>query len=106
MSDRLVLKSSNIGFNKSNVLAPVGGHSGMRVAVVHDWLVTYGGAERVLEQILALFPHADLFTLCDFFGPDRRNHILNKVPATSFLQKMPFAAKKYRFYFGYETEKD
>jgi glycosyltransferase involved in cell wall biosynthesis len=98
MSDRLNLKSSKIDSNMSHPAAPAGGYNDLRVAVVHDWLVTYGGAERVLEQILALFPKADLFTLCDFFGPDRRGPVLNKTSVTSFLQKMPFAAKKYRSY--------
>ena len=36
----------------------------MRVAVVHDWLVIYGGAERVLEHILDMYPQADVFSLC------------------------------------------
>jgi glycosyltransferase involved in cell wall biosynthesis len=69
-----------------------------RVAVVHDWLVTYGGAERVLEQILKLYPQADLFALYDFIPPDRRDFILNKTVTTSFLQRFPFAGKKYRSY--------
>ncbi len=34
----------------------------MRVALVHDWLNQYGGAERVLEQLVALFPQAPLYT--------------------------------------------
>ncbi len=72
--------------------------SDLKIAVVHDWLVTYGGAERVLEQILKLFPHADLFTLCDFFNDDQRGHILGKHPTTSVLQKMPWAKSKYRSY--------
>lgn len=72
--------------------------SDLKIAVVHDWLVTYGGAERVLEQILTLFPQADLFTLCDFFDDDRRRHILGKTPTTSILQKMPWAKSKYRSY--------
>ena len=38
----------------------------MRVAIVHDWLVVYAGAERVLEQMLACYPDADLFSLVDF----------------------------------------
>lgn len=32
----------------------------MKVAIVCDWLVTYAGAERVVEQMLNLFPQADL----------------------------------------------
>src|SRR5579862_8475389 len=38
----------------------------MRVAIVHDWLVAPGGAEKVLEQIIECFPDADLFSLVDF----------------------------------------
>ena len=37
----------------------------MRIAIVHEWLVTYAGSERVLEVMLSLFPQADLFCLLD-----------------------------------------
>lgn len=73
----------------------------LRVAVVHDWLVTYGGAERVLEQILALFPNADLYALCDFFDDAQRTHIGNKKAVTSFIQKLPRARTKYRSYLPF-----
>jgi hypothetical protein len=29
---------------------------------MYDWLVTYAGAERALEQIIALFPESDLYS--------------------------------------------
>ncbi|MCX6128930.1 MAG: glycosyltransferase [Proteobacteria bacterium] len=35
----------------------------MRVAFVHDWLVTYRGGERVLEALLELYPEAPIYTL-------------------------------------------
>ena len=35
----------------------------MRIALVHHWLVTMRGGERVLEAMAELFPSADLFTL-------------------------------------------
>ncbi|MBI3994703.1 MAG: glycosyltransferase family 4 protein [Nitrospirae bacterium] len=70
----------------------------MRVAVVYDWLTVYAGAERVLEQILRLYPEADLFSLIDFLPEDRRGFILNKNVRTSFLQRMPWVRKKYRNY--------
>lgn len=35
----------------------------MKVAIVHDWLVNYGGAEDVVAAILELYPEADIFTL-------------------------------------------
>ncbi len=70
----------------------------LRVAVVHDWLVTFGGAERVLQQILSLFPQADLFALCDFFDDHQRANIFGKMAKTSFIQRLPFAKAKYRSY--------
>ncbi len=33
-----------------------------RVALVHDWLNQVGGAENVLEELHALFPHAPIYT--------------------------------------------
>lgn len=68
----------------------------LRVAIVHDFLYTYAGAERVLEQIVSLFPHADLFSLFDFLPENQRHFILNKPVTTSFLQRLPMARKKHR----------
>ncbi|ROH89154.1 glycosyltransferase family 4 protein [Stagnimonas aquatica] len=68
----------------------------LKVAVVHDWLPLYGGAERVLEQILLLFPQADLFTLVDLLEGDNRQHILHKNPKTSFVDRWAFTRKRYR----------
>ena len=70
----------------------------MRIAIVHDWLVTYAGAERVLEAMLDCFPDADLFSLVDFLPEGQRNFIRNKPVTTSFIQKLPFARHKYRTY--------
>jgi len=73
----------------------------MKVAVVCDWLVVYAGAERVLEQILKLYPEADLFCLVDFLPNDRRDFILHKKTNTSFIQNLPFAKTKYRSYLPF-----
>ncbi len=70
----------------------------MKTAIVHDWLITYGGAERVLEEMLAVFPDADLFALYDFIPADCRGFIRNKPVTTSFLQHFPLARTKYRSY--------
>lgn len=70
----------------------------MRVAIVHDWLVTYGGAERVLEQMLVCFPDADLFSLVDSLPEGQRGFIKNKPVTTSFIQKLPLGKKRYRAY--------
>lgn len=70
----------------------------MRVAIIHDWLVAYAGAERVLEQMLNCFPEADLFSLVDFLPEGQRGFIHNKPVSTSFIQKLPKAQSKYRNY--------
>ncbi len=68
----------------------------MRVAIVHDWLVVYGGAERVLEHIIDCYPDADLFSLIDFVPDDQRHFLRGKTPRTSFIQKLPGAQRLYR----------
>ena len=70
----------------------------MKIAVVCDWLVTYAGAEKVLEQILNIYPEADLFALVDFLDEDKRDFIKHKKVTTSFIQKLPKAKTKYRNY--------
>ena len=35
----------------------------MKVAIVHDWLVNYGGAELFVEYLLKMYPNADIYTL-------------------------------------------
>lgn len=73
----------------------------MKVAVVCDWLVTYAGAEKVLEQILNVFPDADLFALVDFIPEGQRDFIKNKKVTTTFIQNMPKAKTKYRNYLPF-----
>lgn len=74
------------------------GGSWLKIAIIHDWLVTYAGAERVLEQMINVFPQADLFSIIDFLPDNQRGFIQNKKVQTSFIQKLPFAKKKYRQY--------
>jgi glycosyltransferase involved in cell wall biosynthesis len=70
----------------------------MKVAIVHDWLVTYAGAERVLEQILSLYPEADLYSMIDFVPENERAFLRGRKPHTSFIQALPGAKKHYRNY--------
>lgn len=73
----------------------------LKIAVVHDVLITFTGAERVLEQIFQLYPEADLYSLIDFLPQKKRDFIRNKDVRTSFVQKFPFAQKKYRAYLPF-----
>ena len=68
------------------------------VAIVHDFLYTRGGAERVLEQLIHLFPHAQLFSLFDFLPPEERGFLRGKAVTTSLIQHLPFARQKHRGY--------
>jgi glycosyltransferase involved in cell wall biosynthesis len=68
----------------------------LRVAVVHDWLTAYAGSEKVLEQILQLFPQAELFTLVDHLPVAQRPFIAGRTIHTSFLQRLPFSAQLFR----------
>lgn len=67
------------------------------IAVIHDWLTGQRGGEVVLEAILDLFPQADLFTLVH-----NRNSVTetieNRRVFTSFINRLPFKARKYRNY--------
>jgi glycosyltransferase involved in cell wall biosynthesis len=72
----------------------------MKVAIVHEWLDTYAGSERVLEQMLAVWPEADLYALCDFLPDRERTFLGGKTPRTTFIQRLPFARKRFRMYLG------
>lgn len=72
-----------------------------RVAVVHEWLVTYAGSEKALEQILKLFPNADLFCVIDYLPASQRGFLENHQITTSFIQKLPFSRKHYRLYLPF-----
>jgi len=71
----------------------------MKVALIHDWLTVNGGAEKVLQSLLSLYPDADLFTLVDFLGENDRVWLKDVKVTTSFVQKLPFAQKKHTHYF-------
>lgn len=72
----------------------------MRVAIVHDWVTVYAGAERVLEQILVLYPDADLFAVCDFLEERDRHFLGGRRPVTTFIQRLPGARRHYRNYLA------
>jgi glycosyltransferase involved in cell wall biosynthesis len=70
----------------------------MRVAIVHDWLATFTGAERVLEQLLIIYPHAELFTLVDHLPPHDRGFLQKTKIHTSWLQRAPSSRRHFRSY--------
>lgn len=74
----------------------------MKIAIICEWLVVVGGAERVLYHMLECFPEADIFAVVDFFDDKARQQILkNKKVTTTYIQKLPFAKKYYRYYLPF-----
>ena len=68
------------------------------IALIHDWLNQLGGAEDVLEALVALYPDAPLYTaLYDAKRmPDRWREWDIR---TSFIDRLPFARRKQQLYF-------
>ena len=66
----------------------------LRVAIVHYWLVSMRGGEKVVEELCRMFPQADIFTLV--YNPERTSDFLNSRNIhTSFLQKIPRSTRHY-----------
>lgn len=68
----------------------------MKIALVHDFLVQAGGAEKTLEVFQDIWPEAPTYTL--FFDPKKFPSLRGRDIRTSFLQKLPLALKKYQWY--------
>ena len=68
----------------------------MKVALLHDYLNQAGGAERVLLALTKLYPEAPIYTL--IHDSKRLSGFEDKDIRTSFLQKMPWAGSKIRWY--------
>jgi glycosyltransferase involved in cell wall biosynthesis len=69
----------------------------MKIALVHDYLNQYGGAERVLEVLCEIFPEAPIYTL--LYDEAATGHVFKgREIHTSFLQKIPFARKHHRIF--------
>ena len=68
-----------------------------RVALVHDWLTGMRGGERCLEVFCEVFPEAPLFTLLHVPGSVSATIERRRI-VTSFVQWLPGAARRYRYY--------
>ncbi|GAB4496710.1 MAG: glycosyltransferase family 4 protein [Anaerolineales bacterium] len=68
----------------------------MKVAIVHEWLSSFGGSERLLAQLLHLLPNADIFALIHFPKNLQNTELKNIKVQTSFLQNIPHVEKHYR----------
>ncbi len=68
----------------------------MKLAIIHEWLNIYGGSERLLAEILGLYPQADLHALIH----NRQNLVgtplEGRIVKTSFLRNIPRVEHLYR----------
>jgi len=69
----------------------------MKIALIHDWLTGMRGGEKVLEVFCELFPDAHLYTLLHNKG-SASDTIENMDIRTSFIQHLPLAERKYRYF--------
>lgn len=69
----------------------------MKIALVHDYLVQYGGAERVLEAFTEIWPYAPIYTL--LYDPAAMHgKFRDKRVSTSFLQRWPLVMRHHRLF--------
>jgi len=69
----------------------------MKTAIVHYWLVSMRGGEKVIEALLEMFPQADIFT--HVYSPKAVSSIIkNRRVFTSRINRLPFAKKLYQLY--------
>ncbi|MQL52255.1 glycosyltransferase [Desulfofundulus thermobenzoicus] len=73
----------------------------MNLVLVHDWVITIGGAERCLEVFHELWPQAPLYTLVYAEESVRRLGFEPAQVHASFLQRFPRAQKWYRKYLPF-----
>lgn len=72
----------------------------LKIAIVHDWLASAGGAggaEKTLEAVLEIFPDAHVYTTV--YNPERMPERFRRYNIrTTFVQKLPFARTHYQLY--------
>jgi glycosyltransferase involved in cell wall biosynthesis len=75
---------------------PAPGSDARRVALIYDRLDGYGGGERVLEQMISLYPAADVYASIDILKEHERGFLGGKEPILSFAQKSAFVRNHHR----------
>lgn len=72
----------------------------MKIALVHDYLNQFGGAERVLLALSEIFPQAPIYT--SIYDREGMPEQFKKLDIrTSYLQSWPNILKAHRYYFPF-----
>jgi len=75
----------------------------MKVAIVHDYIKEYGGAERVLEALCEAYPDAPIYTAFYKKGSPAWEQFRNKKIIPSWVHYIPFFADKLASPFRFLT---
>ncbi len=67
------------------------------MALVHEWIVNYTGSERVLKNTSEIWPKAPIYT--SIYRPEKAPQFGSKNVKTSFIQKIPFSHKFFRYLY-------
>lgn len=69
------------------------------IAIVHEWLSTKAGSEKVTESFINLFQNVEVYSTVDFLSKEERETMMgDRIPKTTFIQKLPFARRHFRYY--------
>lgn len=69
------------------------------IALVHEWLSTYAGSEKVSESIINILNNVQVFSTVDFLSTEERKNIIGSRKAkTTFIQNLPLARRHFRYY--------
>jgi glycosyltransferase involved in cell wall biosynthesis len=69
----------------------------MKIAIVHDFLNQYGGAEKVVEVLHEMYPEAPIYT--SIYDREHMPDVFKKMDIrTSFMQKLPGVFKHFKKY--------
>lgn len=72
----------------------------MKIAIIHYWFVTWRGGEKVIEQLLLLYPQADVFT--HIITPEiERKQLAGHRVIRTFVSKFPGAKRLYQKYLPF-----
>ena len=81
-------KNKTLEMNENRNHTTIQPLSHKKIAIVHDFLVAYGGAERVLQALVTMYPEAPIYTLLKDEALVER-YFPGREVRTSFLQRLP-----------------
>ncbi|RLL20076.1 glycosyltransferase family 4 protein [Klebsiella pneumoniae] len=73
----------------------------LNVGIVADWFITYAGSEKVVAELIKVFPSSEIYSIVDFLSDENKAFFQNKKISTTFIQNLPKAKNKYQAYLPF-----